>query len=143
MPITSQSRKHGLLYADYPSKALIIRIRTSLHGGRRIGGLSSRGRLAEMDVVVAERLAVNPASGRGEPGGDLAALVDRLHERTDERLVGVRREPLALAPPPLASGQHLAFGRRLDGRERANLAVECDVRQRQPMRQPGGLEDAV
>src|SRR6202044_3272249 len=97
----------------------------------------------QVDVVVVERLAVDAVTRRRDPGRDLAAFVDRLHQRADMDLVHVGRQPLALAPLPLLARDELAARGGLDARERADLAVEGDVRQPQPLVEPGGGQDAV
>src|SRR6266496_14529 len=70
--------------------------------------------LGEVDVVVVEGFAVDALPGRGDPGGDLAPFVDRLHERSDVGLVDVGRQPVALAALPLVGGDHLPVRCRLD-----------------------------
>src|SRR6266516_2565555 len=99
--------------------------------------------LGEVDVVVVERFAVDALPGRGDPGGDLAALVYRLHERADVALVHPGRQPLALAALPFVGGDHLPVRCGLDAGQRADAAVERDVWQLQPPRQAGVFEDLV
>ena len=53
-------------------------------------------RSGQVDVVVVERLADDPGPGRRDPGCDLAALVGRLHERTDVGLEGSRVTTLVM-----------------------------------------------
>jgi hypothetical protein len=46
---------------------------------------------AELHILELERLAVDAFAGRRDPVGDLADLLDRLHQRTDIVEVGLRR----------------------------------------------------
>src|ERR1700730_19049359 len=91
----------------------------------------------QVDVVVIERLAVDAVARRGDPGGDLAALEDRLHKRADIGLVHVGLARLTLALLPLMRAQFPPVRAGLDRGERSDAAVERYVRQPQPVRQPG------
>src|SRR5215469_1905251 len=93
--------------------------------------------LGQVNVVVVERLAVDAVPRRGDPRGDLASLVDRLHQRADVGLVHVGGQPLALALPPVVRAQLFPVRSGLDPGECAHLPVQCHVRQPQPLRQPG------
>src|SRR5215469_638439 len=68
----------------------------------------ARRPLGEVDVVVVERLAVDAVAGWRDPGGNLPALVDRLHEGPHVCLVHVGRQPLAAPGLPLAGAELLA-----------------------------------
>src|SRR5439155_21860628 len=59
--------------ADVPVEQVV----TGVEGARGHCGAPSD----QVDVVVVERLAVDTVPGRGDPGGDLAPLVYRLHQR--------------------------------------------------------------
>src|SRR5262245_9967725 len=96
-----------------------------------------------MDVLVVERLAVDALAGRRDPGSDLAALVDGLHERAYVRFVDVGGQAAALAAVPVGGGAPLTLGCGLDTGERADSAVERDMRQAKPLWQAGRLEDLV
>src|SRR6266540_60631 len=110
---------------------------------RRLSVMAHRSGSGEVDVVVVERLAVDALPGRRDPGRDLAALVHGPHQRPHVGLVDVGGQPGALAPRPLLGGDALAVRCGLDAGERADLTVESDVRQPQPLRQAGALHDLV
>src|SRR5215471_4845343 len=99
--------------------------------------------LCEVNVVVVEWLAVDAVARRCDPCGNLAPLVHRLHQGPNVCLVHVRGQPLALAALPLLGRDLLAVRGGLDPGERADLAVEGDVRQLQPLPDASLLQDAV
>src|SRR5215469_11966252 len=99
--------------------------------------------LGQVNVVVVERLAVDAVPRRGDPRGDLASLVDRLHQRADVCPVHVGGQPLALTLLPVVRAELLPVRAGLDRAERAHLPVEGHVRQPQPLRQPGVGQDLV
>src|SRR6516162_10791833 len=105
-------------------------------------GVTGRS-LCEANVVEVERLAVDAVARRCDPCGDLAPLVHRLHQRPHVGLVHVGGQPLALAALPLLRRDLLAVRGGLDPGERADLAVEGDVRKLQPLPDASLLQDAV
>src|SRR5262245_26622170 len=96
-----------------------------------------------MDILVIERLSVDALSRRCDPAGDLATVVYRSHQGAHVHPVDVGRQPLTLAPRPFLGRYPFAVGTRFDGCECTDLAIEGDVRQPQPHRQAGALEDLV
>src|SRR6185503_17520677 len=80
-------------------------------------------------VLELERLAVDPARGRGDPAGEAAGLGDGLHQAAHEDLVLGGGKPVVVARVPLRLAQHPAVRRHLDVGEAADGAVESAVRQ--------------
>src|SRR5262245_49969997 len=93
----SSRYSHALNRSAPPSS--LVPLRAPVGAAPASGSLmrASSSGLGQVNVVVVERLAVDAVPRRGDPRGDLASLVDRLHQRADVGLVHVGGQPLALA----------------------------------------------
>src|SRR5262245_53011327 len=69
-----------------------------------------RSCLVHLDVLEVAGLVVDTGFGRGDPGGELAALPTGRHQAGDEIAVRLGGEPLVLLLGPLRLAQHLAVG---------------------------------
>src|SRR5258708_20230424 len=103
----------------------------SRHTPRRRGMTTQQPSRLDLHIFEIAGLVVDADLGRRDPGGELAGLGDRLHQRGDEVAVVGRRQPFALSLVPGGLVDQHAVRCGVDILELADGAMEGDVRQRQ------------
>src|SRR5262249_11850374 len=112
--------------------------------GSRASQRSGPSELTPLHVLEVERLAVDAFRRRGDPAGDLAALVARHHQAPDVLAVGGARQPVGDAPLVLRRGDQVPVDVEGHAGVKADGAVEALRGQAQPFaRRARALDAAV